>query len=120
LLLAKQARIELAAFPVPRRDALPEVTRTFTTPENLCAGNNRLELCQRAASSARLLPLEGSPAFATAQTFAAGISVTSVFPMLCPLSYGSYPLPVGIEPTSVGLVDVTRACATPQTLSSLF
>ena len=41
-----------------------------------------------------------------------------LIPLLYPLSYGRFSLPVGIEPTTIGLVEVTHAFTTPQTCTA--
>lgn len=52
LLLAEQARIELAVSPVHHRHAVPEVSRTFITAQFLAAGMIGPSISHRSAVSA--------------------------------------------------------------------
>jgi hypothetical protein len=100
LLLSRQARIELAASPIHHRGALPEVTRTFTTPETLC-WEQAAGLFQRAASIRPLSVSEGIPAFTTAQFLAAGI-IGQVLSAALSVELRQLALPAGVEPATVG------------------
>jgi hypothetical protein len=127
LLLAKQAVFETATSPVFTRVlSWVEVTRTFTTPEFFAEGTfgSSTLLCQLPEQQQLSLPAGFEPAIvhevtrpcATLQTLAAGIAGSSRIANRCSTTELRQLSPLaGIEPATVGLVEVTQAFTTQQT-----